>query len=192
MQEKKKRYSTSFLPRVESTAIAFRVHVKKSATRAGFSSQKNSTHKRRDEKSVQRDIVQEMSASVSSLFVANSTISHRAERRRRREIGTEIFSSSSPPRLAVITNSSSSSSSSSDVRGAETRGECEDENAFNRRRGLLGASLFTALVPSDFVYAATSGEPDNVYDFTVSQYGKPFPLSKYKGKVTVIVNVASE
>ena len=129
-----------------------------------------------------------MSASVSSLFVANSTISHRAERRRRRGNGTEIFSSSLPPRSAVITNSSSSSS---DVR-VETRGECEDENAFNRRRGLLGASLFTALVPSDFVYAATSGEPDNVYDFTVSQYGKPFPLSKYKGKVTVIVNVASE
>lgn len=127
-----------------------------------------------------------MSASVSSLFVANSTISHRAERRRRRGIGTEIFSSSSPPRSAVITNSSSSSS---DVRGAETRGECEDENAFNRRRGLLGASFFAALVPSDFVYA---GEPDNVYDFTVSQYGKPLPLSKYKGKVTVIVNVASE
>ena len=155
----------------------------------GFLRRKNSTHKRRDEKSVQRDIVQEMSASVSSLFVANSTISHRAERRRRRGNGTEIFSSSSPPRSAVITNSSSSSSS--DVR-AETRGECEDENAFNRRRGLLGASLFTALVPFDFVYAATSGEPDNVYDFTVSQYGKPFPLSKYKGKVTVIVNVASE
>lgn len=126
-----------------------------------------------------------MSASVSSHFVANSTISHRAERRRRRGNGTEIFSSSLPPRSAVITNSSSSSS---DVR-AETRGECEDENAFNRRRGLLGASFFAALVPSDFVYA---GEPDNVYDFTVSQYGKPLPLSKYKGKVTVIVNVASE
>jgi hypothetical protein len=129
-----------------------------------------------------------MSASVSSHFVASSTISHRAERRRRRGNGTEIFSSSLPPGSAVITNSSSSSSSSSDVR-AETRGECEDENAFNRRRGLLGASLFAALVPSDFVYA---GEPDNVYDFTVSQYGKPLPLSKYKGKVTVIVNVASE
>ena len=129
-----------------------------------------------------------MSASVSSHFVASSTISHRAERRRRRGNGTlEIFSSSLPPGSAVITNSSSSSSSS-DVR-AETRGECEDENAFNRRRGLLGASLFAALVPSDFVYA---GEPDNVYDFTVSQYGKPLPLSKYKGKVTVIVNVASE
>lgn len=127
-----------------------------------------------------------MSASVSSHFVASSTISHRAERRRRRGNGTEIFSSSLPPGSAVITNSSSSSSS--DVR-AETRGECEDENAFNRRRGLLGASLFAALVPSDFVYA---GEPDNVYDFTVSQYGKPLPLSKYKGKVTVIVNVASE
>jgi len=127
-----------------------------------------------------------MSASVSSHFVASSTISHRAERRRRRGNGTEIFSSSSPPGSAVITNSSSSSSS--DVR-AETRGKCEDENAFNRRRGLLGASLFAALVPSDFVYA---GEPDNVYDFTVSQYGKPLPLSKYKGKVTVIVNVASE
>jgi len=128
-----------------------------------------------------------MSASVSSHFVASSTISHRAERRRRRGNGTlEIFSSSLPPGSALITNSSSSSSS--DVR-VETRGECEDENAFNRRRGLLAASLFAALVPSDFVYA---GEPDNVYDFTVSQYGKPLPLSKYKGKVTVIVNVASE
>ena len=131
-----------------------------------------------------------MCASVSYLFVANLTISQRAERRRRRGNGAEISTparknSFCSPRSAEITNSSS------DVR-AETRGEYEDESAFNRRRGLLGASLFSALIPSDFVYAATSGEPDNVYDFTVSQYGKPLPLSKYKGKVTVIVNVASE
>jgi glutathione peroxidase-family protein len=39
--------------------------------------------------------------------------------------------------------------------------------------------------------ARAAGET-NVYDFTVMQYGKPVSLDKYRGKVTVVVNVASE
>ena len=39
---------------------------------------------------------------------------------------------------------------------------------------------------------AKAQEPANVYDFTVQQYGKMVSLGKYRGKVTAIVNVASE
>ncbi len=31
----------------------------------------------------------------------------------------------------------------------------------------------------------------NVFDFAPLQYGEPVPLSKYKGKVCIIVNIAS-
>ena len=39
--------------------------------------------------------------------------------------------------------------------------------------------------------ARAAGET-SLYDFTVQQYGKPFSLSAFRGKVTVVVNVASE
>lgn len=34
--------------------------------------------------------------------------------------------------------------------------------------------------------------PSSVWDFTAVQYGKEVPLSKYRGQVLVVVNVASE
>ena len=96
------------------------------------------------------------------------------------------------------TNSSSSSfddatDENSIVREEE---EEEDQSAVNRRQSLLlGASV--AAVAGTSLLSAFPGfaneTPENgVYDFTVRQYGKPFALAKYKGKVTVIVNVASE
>jgi ABC-type sugar transport system substrate-binding protein len=41
------------------------------------------------------------------------------------------------------------------------------------------------------VMAMPARAADSLYDLTVMQYGKPTPLSAYRGKV-VVVNVASE
>ncbi len=95
------------------------------------------------------------------------------------------------------TNSSSSSSFDATTdENSIVREEEEDQSAVNRRQSLLlGASV--AAVAGTSLLSAFPGfaneTPENgVYDFTVRQYGKPFALAKYKGKVTVIVNVASE
>ena len=55
-----------------------------------------------------------------------------------------------------------------------------------------GLILLLAMLPASVAVAA--GKPaDNVYDFTMKSIdGKPVPLSSYKGKVVLIVNVASE
>ena len=96
------------------------------------------------------------------------------------------------------TNSSSSSSFDATTdENSIVREEEEDQSAVNRRQSLLlGASVAavagTSLL-SAFPAKSNDAPPENgVYDFTVRQYGKPFALAKYKGKVTVIVNVASE
>ena len=39
---------------------------------------------------------------------------------------------------------------------------------------------------------ATEPLKESFYDYTVSQYGKPFDLSAFKSDVTVVLNVASE
>lgn len=95
------------------------------------------------------------------------------------------------------TNSSSSSfDATTDENSIVREEEEEDQSAVNRRQSLLlGASV--AAVAGTSLLSAFPGfaneTPENgVYDFTVRQYGKPFALAKYKGKVTVIVNVASE
>lgn len=50
-------------------------------------------------------------------------------------------------------------------------------------------SLFApVLLPSE---ALAAGEK-SFYDFTVQQYDKPVSLSQFAGKVTIVVNVASE
>lgn len=95
------------------------------------------------------------------------------------------------------TNSSSSSSfdattdENSIVREEE---EEEDQSAFfNRRQSVLSvAAVAGTSLLSAFPGFANETPENGVYDFTVRQYGKPFALAKYKGKVTVIVNVASE
>ena len=95
------------------------------------------------------------------------------------------------------TNSSSSSfDATTDENSIVREEEEEDQSAVIRRQSLLlGASV--AAVAGTSLLSAFPGfaneTPENgVYDFTVRQYGKPFALAKYKGKVTVIVNVASE
>lgn len=92
------------------------------------------------------------------------------------------------------TNSSSSSSfDDATDENSIVREEEEDQSAVNRRQSLLSvAAVAGTSLLSAFPGFANETPENGVYDFTVRQYGKPFALAKYKGKVTVIVNVASE
>ena len=74
--------------------------------------------------------------------------------------------------------------------GREEKDETEEKT---RRRNVLVATTCVVTVGAGALRAAgAKAQPVNVYDFTVSQYGKMVSLGKYRGKVTVIVNVASE
>ena len=92
------------------------------------------------------------------------------------------------------TNSSSSSSfDDATDENSIVREEEEDQSAVNRRQSLLSVAAVAGTSLLSAFPAKSNDAPENgVYDFTVRQYGKPFALAKYKGKVTVIVNVASE
>jgi hypothetical protein len=56
----------------------------------------------------------------------------------------------------------------------------------NSRRHLLLASTASCIT------LPTQAADGSIYDFTVEQYGERVPMSKYRGDVLVIVNVASE
>lgn len=92
------------------------------------------------------------------------------------------------------TNSSSSSFDDATDENSSVREEEEDQSAFfNRRQSVLSVAAVAGTSLLSAFPAKSNDAPENgVYDFTVRQYGKPFALAKYKGKVTVIVNVASE
>ena len=92
------------------------------------------------------------------------------------------------------TNSSSSSFDDATDENSSVREEEEDQSAFfNRRQSVLSvAAVAGTSLLSAFPGFANETPENGVYDFTVRQYGKPFALAKYKGEVTVIVNVASE
>jgi hypothetical protein len=94
------------------------------------------------------------------------------------------------------TNSSSSSFDATTDENSIVREEEEEEDQsafFNRRQSVLSvAAVAGTSLLSAFPGFANETPENGVYDFTVRQYGKPFALAKYKGKVTVIVNVASE
>ena len=91
------------------------------------------------------------------------------------------------------TNSSSSSFDDATDENSIVREEEEDQSAVNRRQSLLSVAAVAGTSLLSAFPAKSNDAPENgVYDFTVRQYGKPFALAKYKGKVTVIVNVASE
>ena len=91
------------------------------------------------------------------------------------------------------TNSSSSSFDDATDENSSVREEEEDQSAVNRRQSLLSVAAVAGTSLLSAFPAKSNDAPENgVYDFTVRQYGKPFALAKYKGKVTVIVNVASE
>lgn len=62
--------------------------------------------------------------------------------------------------------------------------------AFGRRELLL--TVPTAGLVSQVHPAAAAPDSVSMYDFTVQQYGTDVGMSKYKGKVLVVVNVASE
>ena len=40
-------------------------------------------------------------------------------------------------------------------------------------------------------HAAATGAQDSVWNYTVSQYEKPFSMSAFRNKVLVVVNIAS-
>jgi len=75
--------------------------------------------------------------------------------------------------------------------GREEKDETEEKT--RRRNVLVASTTCVVTVGAGALRAAgAKAQPANVYDFTVSQYGKMVSLGKYRGKVTVIVNVASE
>lgn len=63
----------------------------------------------------------------------------------------------------------------------------------SRRIGRREASNFIALTPLISIPrpSRASGET-SLYDFTVTQYGKPYPLDRFRGKAVLVLNVASE
>jgi hypothetical protein len=52
-----------------------------------------------------------------------------------------------------------------------------------------GAAL---LLGSSLLAESVAAAPQSIYDFTALQYDKEVSLSKYKGQVLVVVNIASE
>jgi len=78
--------------------------------------------------------------------------------------------------------------------GGEEEEKDETEKKTRRRNVLVASTTCVVTVGAGALRAAgaKAQEPANVYDFTVQQYGKMVSLGKYRGKVTAIVNVASE
>ena len=78
--------------------------------------------------------------------------------------------------------------------GEEEEEKDETEEKTRRRNVLVASTTCVVTVGAGALRAAgaKAQEPANVYDFTVQQYGKMVSLGKYRGKVTAIVNVASE
>ena len=89
-------------------------------------------------------------------------------------------------RICFVTNS-----------GAELEFNKADEDRIKVSKRTIGASVaaqvLVSLMTGQRVRSAfASNEEESVYDFVVKQYGEDVSLSKYRGKVTVVVNVASE
>lgn len=77
--------------------------------------------------------------------------------------------------------------------------EREREEGPSRRAMIRLATLAVALgaradarasAPATLYDVASA--PESLYDFTVMQYGKPRALADFAGKVSLVVNVASE
>ena len=66
----------------------------------------------------------------------------------------------------------------------------DDDATTTRRRAMARVATLAAMVTVTPARAAES--PESLYDLTVMQYGKPTPLAAYRGKVSVVVNVAGE
>lgn len=80
--------------------------------------------------------------------------------------------------------------------GGEEEEKDETEKKTRRRNVLVASTTCVVTVGAAGAMRAAGAkaqkEPASVYDFTVLQYGQRVSLGKYKGKVTAIVNVASE
>lgn len=63
------------------------------------------------------------------------------------------------------------------------------------RRSMLAAGTASLVLGSHLPAGGASAGPDpagSIYDLTALQFGKPVSLSKYRGQVLVVVNIASE
>ena len=109
--------------------------------------------------------------------------------RKKRRNAMDFWKRRTTPTKATLTKDD-------DVAGREGGEEEKDETEKKtRRRNVLVASttcVVTVGAGALRAAGAKAQEPANVYDFTVQQYGKMVSLGKYRGKVTAIVNVASE
>lgn len=70
------------------------------------------------------------------------------------------------------------------------RAQARFDTAPSRRELLLGAGL--GLGAAAVLPAGALAQGSSAWDFTVQQYDKPFGMDAFKGKVLVVVNVASE
>ena len=110
------------------------------------------------------------------------------ERKKRRN-AMDFWKRRTTPTKATLTKDD-------DVAGkeGEEKEKDETEEKTRRRNVLVASTTCVVTVGAGALRAAgaKAQEPANVYDFTVQQYGKMVSLGKYRGKVTAIVNVASE
>lgn len=69
-----------------------------------------------------------------------------------------------------------------------------DTSSHGRRAALARVVAIAATIGGSTTTPtyARDGGVDSLYDLTAMQYGKERPLSDFKNKVTVVVNVASE
>lgn len=56
------------------------------------------------------------------------------------------------------------------------------------RRGVL---LGSAAIASGLILPGARAAEGSAYDFTVHQYGEPVSLDRFRGQVTVVLNIAS-
>ena len=69
-----------------------------------------------------------------------------------------------------------------------------DSSSLGRRTALARVAAIAATIggTTTTTSAYARGGVESLYDLTAMQYGKERPLSDFKNKVTVVVNVASE
>lgn len=68
-----------------------------------------------------------------------------------------------------------------------------DSSSLGRRTALARVAAIAATIGGTTTTPAYArGGVESLYDLTAMQYGKERPLSDFKNKVTVVVNVASE
>lgn len=68
-----------------------------------------------------------------------------------------------------------------------------DSSSLGRRTALARVAAIAATIGGTTTTSAYArGGVESLYDLTAMQYGKERPLSDFKNKVTVVVNVASE